>query len=78
MNLHIELLKLHHNTLLAKHLEQWKTLEIVLCNYWWSEISVNIKKYVQECNTCQQNKAVRKPLYNLLHPNKIPTGPSKI
>ena len=78
MNLRIELLKLHHDTLLAGHPGRWKTLEIVSRNYWWPGMSVDIKKYVQGCDTCQRNKAVRKPPYGLLRPNEVPAGPWEI
>ena len=33
--LRIEIVKLHHNTPTAGHPGQWKTLELVTCNYWW-------------------------------------------
>jgi hypothetical protein len=52
--LHLDLLKLHHNTLLAGHPGCWKTLELLACNYWWPGMSVDVKKYVQSCNTCCQ------------------------
>ena len=78
MNLRIELLKLHHDTLLAGHPGRWKTLEIVSRNYWWPGMSVDVKKYVQGCDTCQRNKAVRKPPYGLLRPNEVPAGPWEI
>ena len=78
MNLRIELLKLHHDTLLAGHPGRWKTLEIVSRNYWWPGMSVDVKKYVQGCDTCQRNKAVRKPPYGLLRPNEVLAGPWEI
>ena len=31
-------------------------LELIKRDYWWPEIKRNIKKYVQRCTKCQQNK----------------------
>jgi hypothetical protein len=77
-NLHLDLLKLHHNTLLAGHPGQWKTLELLSRNYWWPGMSVDVKKYVQGCNICQQNKSSNTVPYRLLQPNEVPAGPWEI
>jgi hypothetical protein len=73
--LHLDLLKLHHNTLLAGHPGRWKTLELLACNYWWPGMSVDVKKYVQGCNACQQNKPSNKVPFGLLQLNKVPGAP---
>ena len=31
-------------------------LELVKRNYWWLGIKEDVKKYIQECIKCQQNK----------------------
>jgi hypothetical protein len=76
--LHLEILKLHHNTTLARHPGQYKTLELVSCNYWWPGMSIDVKKYVQGCNTCQQNKSSATVPYSLLQPNEVPARPWEI
>jgi hypothetical protein len=73
--LRMELIKLHHNTLLAGHPGRWKTLELISRNYWWPGISIDVKKYVLGCDTCQRNKAHNKAPYGLLQPNKVPSEP---
>ena len=40
----------YHNTRVAGHAGQWKTLELVACNYWWAQMSCYISKYVKTCN----------------------------
>jgi hypothetical protein len=73
--LHLDLLKLHHNTLLAGHPGRWKTLELLACNYWWPGMSVNVKKYVQGCDACQRNKPSNEVPFGLLQPNEVPGAP---
>jgi hypothetical protein len=74
----MELIKLHHEMLLAGHPGCWKTLELISCNYWWLGVSVDVKKYVLGCNTCQRNKSHNKAPYRLLQPNKVLSEPQEI
>ena len=76
--LRLDLLKLHHDTRLAGHQGRWKTLELISRNYWWPGMSVDVKKYVQGCDTCQRNKPTRQPKFGLLQPNEVPAGPWEI
>ena len=41
-------------------------------------MSIDIKKYVKGCDTCQQNKASHNPPFGLLQPNDVPAGPWEI
>jgi hypothetical protein len=77
-DLRLELLKLHHDTLLTGHPGRWKTLELLSRNYWWPGMSVDVKKYVQGCDTCQRNKSTNTAPYGLLQPNEVPGGPWEI
>jgi hypothetical protein len=70
----VDLLKLHHNTLLAGHPGQWKTLELLSWNYWWPGMSIDVKKYIQGCDICQRNKSSNTVPYRLLQPNEVPAG----
>ena len=56
-----ELVHLHHNTLIAGHLGQWKTLELVMHNYWWPGITKFVFDYVDGCDKCQQYKSFPQP-----------------
>jgi len=35
---------------------QQQMMELIKRNYWWLEIKDDIKKYIQGCFKCQQNK----------------------
>jgi len=50
IKLRLEIIKLHHNTLVAGHPGQWKTLELVTQNYWWPGITMQVKNYVSGCD----------------------------
>ena len=50
-------------------------LELIKRNYWWPELKKDIKKYVQGCFKCQQNKVQHQRKSGELHPLKISQGP---
>jgi len=52
-------------------------MELIKRNYWWPGNKNNIKKYVQECFKCQQNKVQHMKKAGELHPLKTPEGPWK-
>ena len=54
--LRIEIIQLHYNIPAAGHDGRWKMTELVTRNYWWPEITQNIKKYVDDCDMCQRIK----------------------
>jgi len=41
--LRVEIIWLHHDTLIAGHRRQWKTVELVTRNYWWPGITKEVK-----------------------------------
>jgi len=51
-----EILKEYHDPVDIGHLGQHKMLELLKRNYWWPELKEDIKKYMQGCFKCQQNK----------------------
>ena len=51
-----EILKENHDSVNIEHLGQHVMLELLKKTYWWPELKENIKKYVQGCFKCQQNK----------------------
>jgi len=53
IKLWLEIIKLHHDTPVAGHPGQWKTLELVTRNYWWPGITMQVKNYVSGCDRCQ-------------------------
>ena len=51
---------------------QQRIMELIKRNYQWLEIKTDIKKYVQGCFKCQQNKIQHMKKKGELHPLKTP------
>jgi len=45
--LRVEIIRLHYDTPIARHGEQWKMVELVTRNYWWPGITKEVKQYVE-------------------------------
>ena len=41
---------MHYKILVAEYEERWKIIELVTKSYWWSDITKDVKKYVNKCN----------------------------
>ena len=54
--LRVEIIQLHYNTLVTGHERKWKTMELVIRNYWWPGVTKDIGKYIEECDVCQKIK----------------------
>ena len=54
---------------------QQKMMELLKQNYWWPGLKEDIKKYVQGCFKCQQNKVQHQWKLEELHLLEIPQGP---
>jgi len=50
-------------------------VELVTKNFWWPGVTKEVKKYVEECDICQQNKNRTEQLAGKLMPNSIPEKP---
>jgi len=73
--LRVEIIQLHHDTLIAGHGGQWKTVELVTRNYWWPGVTKEVKQYIEGCDQCQRMKNRAEMLAGKLRPNKIPERP---
>ena len=51
-----KILKENHNSVDMGHPGQHRMLELLKRTYWWLGLKEDVKKYVQECFKCQQNK----------------------
>jgi len=71
------ILKENHELADVGHLGQQQMMELIKRNYWWPGIKNNVKKYIQGCFKCQQNKVQHMKKAGELHPLKIPEGPWK-
>ena len=70
-----EILKENHDLVDMRHLGQHKMLEVIKRTYWWPGLKEDIKKYMQGCFKCQQNKVEHQKKAGELHPLEIPEGP---
>ena len=51
-----DILKENHNSVDVGHPGQYRMMELIKRTYWWPGLKENIKKYIQGCFKCQQNK----------------------
>jgi len=70
-----QILRSEHNTKVAGHLGQDKTIELVHRNFWWPKINERIIDFVRSCPECQQNKASHHCPYRLTSPLELPYAP---
>jgi len=70
-----EILKKHHDPVDIGHPGQHRMLELLKRTYWWPGLKEDIKRYVQGCFKCQQNKVQHQKKAGELHPLEIPQGP---
>ena len=70
-----KLLKSEHDTKIAGHRDQDKTIELIQWNFWWPKMNARIINFVQSCPECQQNKAARHQPYGLSSPLELPYTP---
>jgi len=70
--LRAEVIRLHHDTPVGGHRGQWKTAELVTRNFWWPGVTREVKRYMEGCDACQQNKNRTQPPAGKLMPNSIP------
>ena len=47
---------MHHDVPVAGHGGKWKTMELVIRNYWWPEIIRDVGRYIEGCDMCQRMK----------------------
>ncbi len=62
-----EIMKWHHDSFLAEHLDfQW-CLKLVWWIFNWSFANKNIKKYCKICRLCQQHKTLHHKIWKFLN-----------
>ena len=69
-----EILKENHDLVDVGHPGQHRMLELLKRTYWWPGIKEDVKKYVQRCFKCQQNKVQHQRKARELYPLEIPQG----
>ncbi|QRW24207.1 Retrotransposable element Tf2 protein [Rhizoctonia solani] len=73
-NLKKRLLREFHDSPLAGHPGQQRTLELLSCNYWWPGMKSSAKEWVECCPTCQANQRAHNPVI-ALKPLEVPPFP---
>ena len=74
-NIRLDVLKACHDSRLAGHLGQRKTLELVTRSFWWPALENSVKQYCETCNICVAAKSSRHKPHGLLMPLQAPEGP---
>ena len=69
-----QILQENHDPVNIGHPGQQRMIKLIKRNYWWLDIKEDIKKYVQECMKCQQNKVQHQKKAGELHLLEIPEG----
>jgi hypothetical protein len=69
------ILHTEHNSPVAGHFGQDKTIELIRWNFWWPKMDQEIIEYVRSCLECQKDKATRHKPYGLLSPLELPYAP---
>ena len=70
-----EILREHHDPADVGYPGQLRMMELLKRTYWWPGLKEDVKKYVQGCFKCQQNKVQHQKKAGELHPLEIPQGP---
>jgi len=65
----------NHNLPDVRHPGQHRMMELIKRNYWWPEIYNDVRKYIQGCQECQQNKVQHMKKAASLHPLPTPKTP---
>jgi len=70
-----QVLESEHDSKVAGHMGQDKTIELIRRNFWWPKMNERIIDFVRSCPDCQQNKASRHQPYGLPSPLELPYAP---
>jgi len=71
-NVRRKVIQQFHDNIMG-HPGQWKTIELITCEYWWPGITEFMKSYIKGSATCQTTK-IKPPVKVPLKPNEIPSG----
>jgi hypothetical protein len=68
-DLHHRIAEQHHDSRIAGHAGQWKTLKLVSQSYWWPNMSPYISQYCKACDMCLHRNG--NPLANYTHSQSL-------
>ncbi|MBW0511147.1 hypothetical protein O181_050862 [Austropuccinia psidii MF-1] len=75
LTIQLNILKKQHDSPLAGHPGQEKTLNIFKRDFHWSVMTQFIKDYVSSCQQCTKNNNIHHKKFGFLKPLPIPNGP---
>jgi len=70
-----EVMESEHDTKVAGHMGQDKSIELIRRNFWWPKINEQIIDFVSSCPECQKNKTARHQPYGLSSPLELAYAP---
>ena len=74
-DLRLQVLRYHHDHILAGHFGQNRTLNAIRRQYTWPKVRQFVRDYVASCTVCGRNKPRRHRPYGLLKPLPVPVRP---
>jgi transposase InsO family protein len=74
-NLQNDVIRLHHDEPTQGHLGIEKTIEKITRNYYIPSLHRRVKRYIQQCDSCQRNKPSRHAPYGEMKISETPTRP---
>ena len=75
VQLKLDLLKQHHDSILSGHFGRSKTTELLSRSFWWPGLRLFVKRYIANCQICTRSKPSRQLPIGHLHPLPIPERP---
>jgi transposase InsO family protein len=73
--LRLQIAESEHDSQVAGHFGQKKTLELITRNFYWPNMEGWVNQYVRSCDDCQRNKSPRHARYGLLQPLDLAPAP---
>ena len=73
--LRAEIIQLHHNVLAAGYGGRWKTVELVMRNYWWLGVMRDVGRYMEEHDLYQRMKNRTEEVAGKLKLREVPEKP---
>ncbi|MBW0580124.1 hypothetical protein O181_119839, partial [Austropuccinia psidii MF-1] len=73
--LQLDILQKCHDSPLAGHPGQEKTLKLIKRDFYWAGMNQIIKDYVSSCQKCSRNKNIHHEKFGLCKPLQVASGP---
>ena len=70
-----EIIRLHHNDPIAGHIGQKQTINLISRYATWDTLEEDVKKYVDSCSICQEDKPNQGRQFGALNPHQVPPFP---